>query len=59
MLFIPVQSTGYYDNLREVFSVEVGVKIVTDAIPNSIGITFFAMIVLAIMKTTLVGHGFL
>ena len=40
-------------------SVEVGVEIVTDAIPNSIGITFFAMVVLAIMKATLVGHGLL
>ena len=38
---------------------EVGVEIVADAIPNTIGITFPAMIVLAIMKTTLVGHGFL
>jgi hypothetical protein len=42
-----------------VLSVEVGVKIVTNAIPHTIGITFPAMIVLAIMKATLVGHGFL
>jgi len=48
MPFIPVQSTGHYDNLREVLSVEVGVKIVTHAIPNTIGITFSAMVVLAI-----------
>jgi hypothetical protein len=41
------------------FLVEVGVEIVTDAIPNTIGITFPAMIVLAIMKATLVGYGFL
>jgi hypothetical protein len=39
--------------------VEVGVKIVTDAIPNPIGITFSAMVVLAIEKATFVGHGFL
>ena len=59
MLFIPVQSTGHSGNLLEVLSVEVGVKIVTDAIPNTIGITFFTMVVLAIMKATLVGYGFL
>jgi hypothetical protein len=59
MPFIPVQSTGHYDNLREVLSVEVGVKIVTHAIPNTIGITFPAMVVLAIYETTFVGHGFL
>jgi hypothetical protein len=59
MLFIPVQSTGHSGNLLEVLSVEVSVKIMTHAIPNTIGITFPAMIVLAIMKTTLVGHGFL
>jgi hypothetical protein len=45
--------------LKGKFSVEVGVKIVTDAIPNTIRITFFAMVMLAIMKTTLVGDGFL
>ena len=59
MLFIPVQSTGHSGNLREGLSVEVGVKIVSDAIPNSIGITFSTMVVLAIMKATLVGYGFL
>jgi hypothetical protein len=40
-------------------SVKVGVKIVTDAIPNTIGITFSAMVVLAIYEATFVGHGFL
>jgi hypothetical protein len=58
-LFMPVQSTGHAGNLCKGLSVEVGVKIVTDAIPNTIGITFSAMVVLAIMKATLVGHGFL
>jgi len=48
MPFIPVQSTGHYDNHRKVFSVEVGVKIMTDAVPYTIGITFSAMVVLAI-----------
>jgi hypothetical protein len=43
----------------EVLSVEVGVKIMTDAIPNPIGITFSTMVVLAIEKATFVGHGFL
>ncbi|MGD9270635.1 MAG: hypothetical protein PVH08_06160 [Syntrophobacterales bacterium] len=56
---MPVQSTGHAGNLCKGLSVEVGVKIVTDAIPNTIGITFSAMVVLAIMKATLVGHGFL
>ena len=59
ILCIAVQSTGHYDNLREVLSVEVGVKIVTDAIPNTIGITLSAMVVLAIEEATFVGHGFL
>ena len=48
MLFIPVQSTGHSGNLLEVLSVEVGIKIMTDAIPNTIGITFSTMVVLAI-----------
>jgi hypothetical protein len=59
MLFIPMQSRGHSGNLRKVLSVEVGVKIVTHAIPNTIGITFSTMVVLAIMKATLVGYGFL
>ena len=42
-----------------VLSVEVGVEIVTDAIPYTIRITFSTMVVFAIMKTTLVGYGFL
>jgi hypothetical protein len=44
--------------VRSVFSVEVGVKIMTDAIPNPIGITFSTMVVLAIYKATLEGYGF-
>ena len=59
MLFIPVQSTGHSGNLLEVLSVEVGIKIMTDAIPNTIGITFSTMVVLAIYEATFVGHGFL
>jgi hypothetical protein len=59
MLFIPLQSRGHSGNLRKVLSVEVGVKIVTHAIPYTIGITFSAMVVLAIYETTFVGHGFL
>jgi hypothetical protein len=42
-----------------VLSVEVGIKIVTHAIPNTIGITFFTMVVLAIYEATFVGYGFL
>jgi hypothetical protein len=48
MPFIPVQSTGHYDNLRGGLSVEVGIKIMTHAIPNTIGITLSTMVVLAI-----------
>jgi hypothetical protein len=39
--------------------VEVGIKIMTDAIPNTIRITFFTMVVLRIYEVTLVGYGFL
>ena len=49
---------GMNGNLREVLSVQVGVKLVTHAIPNTIGITFFTMVVLAIDKATLEGYGF-
>ena len=35
-------------NLRKVLSVEVGIKIMTHAIPNTIGITFSTVVVLAI-----------
>jgi hypothetical protein len=45
--------------LRKVLSVEVGIKIMTDAIPNTIWITFFTMVVLRIYEATLVGYGFL
>jgi hypothetical protein len=55
----PSAKHGAFGNLLEVLSVEVGVEIVADAIPNSIGITFSTMVVLAIMKATLVGYGFL
>ena len=39
-------------------SVQVGIKLMTDAIPNTIGITFFTMVVFAIYKATLEGYGF-
>ena len=58
MLSIPVQSTGHAGNLLEVLSVKVGIKIMTHAIPNTIGITFSTMVVLTVMKATLVGYGF-
>ena len=40
-------------------SVEVGIKIMTHAIPNTIRITLFTMVVLRIYEVTLVGYGFL
>jgi len=39
--------------------VEVGVKIMTHAIPNTIWITFFTMVVLRIYEVTFVGYGLL
>ena len=46
-------------NLRKGLSVEIGIKIMTDAIPNTIRITLFTMVVLRIYEVTLVGYGFL
>jgi len=39
--------------------VEVGIKIMTHAIPHTIRITLFTMVVLRIYEVTLVGYGFL
>jgi len=39
--------------------VEIGIKIMTDAIPNTIRITLFTMVVLRIYEVTFVGYGFL
>jgi hypothetical protein len=52
-------NSGKKHRVGYILSVKVSIKIVTHTIPNTIRITFFAMVVFAIVKATLVGHGFL